>query len=276
MKFMDDDELLLNESNILRLESAIRSLDNDSTHAVIELEELARGGSTMAKRYLGDYYRKEPNKDLKKAIEWQLNAIQEKSLWAYADCGRVEGEWFYHHATVGTNLRMTEWQGAVLQAQLDRFPEQNRVRNANAIALNAALDALPGIRSQQRDPRMNSQGNYCFVFHYDSAEFAGLPLQSFERALEAEGIPMSVSYPSLSDLSVFRNQNFGPRRRDHAPRLDYTELQLPRAEQAAASTVWLQHRLLLASLQDTLDVALAVEKIHDYAARIAESLRPAK
>ena len=26
----------------------------------------------------------------------------------------VKDEWFYHHATLGTNLRMTEWQGAVL------------------------------------------------------------------------------------------------------------------------------------------------------------------
>ena len=189
--------------------------------------------------------------------------------WAYADCGRVKGEWFYHHATVGSNLRMTEWQGAVLLAQLHRFPEQNRVRNENAVALNAALDEIPGIRSPRRDNRMDSQGNYCFIFHYDSEHFAGLRLRTLEAALAAEGIPMGVSYPSLSDLAVFRSTNFGPRLRNSAPTIDYTSIHLPRAEAAAASTVWLQHRLLLAEREDVLDVARAVARISAHAEHLA-------
>ncbi len=191
--------------------------------------------------------------------------------WAYADCGRVKGEWFYHHATYGSNLRMTEWQGAVLLGQLQRFAEQNRVRNDNAVALNAALDEIPGIRAPRRDPRMDSQGNYCFVFHYDAEQFAGLPLRRFEAALAAEGIPMGVSYPALSDLAVFRNRNFAPRLREHAPTIDYSTLHLPRAEHAAASTVWLQHRMLLASREDVLDVARAVARIQAHAGEIASA-----
>lgn len=193
------------------------------------------------------------------------------AAWAYADCGRVKGEWFYHHATYGSNLRMTEWQGAVLSGQLQRFPEQNRIRNDNAVALNAALDQIAGIRTPRRDPRMDSQGNYCFVFHYDASQFAGLPLRRFEAALAAEGIPMGVSYPSLTDLAVFRNRNFAPRLREHAPTIDYSTQHLPRAEHAAASTVWLQHRLLLAEREDVLDVARAVERIQQHAAEIAST-----
>ncbi len=188
--------------------------------------------------------------------------------WSYADCGRTKGEWFYHHARYGSNLRMTEWQGAVLSAQLERFPEQNAVRNRNAVALNAALDEVPGLRAPRRDPRMDSQGNYCFVFHYDAEQFAGLPLDGFERALAAEGIPMGVSYPSLSDLALFREGNFGPRLRASAPAVDYASLHLPVAEHAAASTVWLQHRLLLADREDVLDVARAAARIQAHAADI--------
>jgi dTDP-4-amino-4,6-dideoxygalactose transaminase len=193
------------------------------------------------------------------------------AAWAYADCGRVKGEWFYHHATLGTNLRMTEWQGAVLQAQLDRFPDQNRIRNANAIALIEALEHIPGVRGQRRDPRMDSQGNYCFVFHYEADEFAGLPLRAFESALAAEGIPMSVSYPSLTDLAVFRSHRFGPRLRANAPTIDYPHLHLPNAEAAAARTVWLQHRLLLADREAVLDVARAVDKLRRHASALARS-----
>jgi len=188
--------------------------------------------------------------------------------WAYADCGRAKDGWFYHHPTYGSNLRMTEWQGAVLQAQLDRFPEQNRIRNDNAVALNSALDEIPGLRTPRRDPRMSTQGNYCFVIHYDSNQFAGLPLKMFEAALGAEGIPMGVSYPSLNELAIFRNRNFAPRLREHAPTIDYSTLSLPGAEHAAASTVWLQHRLLLADREDVLDVARAAARIQARASEI--------
>ena len=142
------------------------------------------------------------------------------------------------------------------------------MRNANAIALIEALQLIPGIRAQRRDPRMDSQGNYCFVFHYDAAEFAGLPLRDFESALGAEGVPMAVSYPALSDLAVFRQERFGPRLREHAPALGYRHLHLPNSERAAASTVWLQHRLLLAGREDVLDVARAVAKLQRHSVEL--------
>ena len=190
--------------------------------------------------------------------------------WAYADCGRAKGEWFYHHPTYGSNLRMTEFQGAVLAAQLERFPAQNAARNANAVALNEALSAIEGLRPQRRDERMDSQGNYCFVFHYDADAFAGMPLHVFEKALGAEGVPMGVSYPSVNELALFRDANFGPRLRSSAPTLDYSSVRLPVAEHAARSTVWLQHRLLLADRDHVLDVARAAERIQRNAQRIID------
>ncbi len=178
----------------------------------------------------------------------------ENAAWEFHNCGRERGKWFYHHRTAGSNMRMTEWQGAVLQAQLARFPEQHRIRNANAIVLNAALAEIPGIRPQPRDERMDANGNYCFIFHYAASEFAGVSLREFEAALEAEGIPMGVSYPSLGDLELFSS--------DERPAV-------PVAVTAAATTVWLEHRMLLARRESVLDVARAVEKVHQNAERLA-------
>jgi dTDP-4-amino-4,6-dideoxygalactose transaminase len=192
------------------------------------------------------------------------------AAWNYADCGRERGRWFYHHATIGSNFRMTEWQGAVLLAQLERFPEQHATRNANAIALGEALAQIPGLRAQRRDERMDSQGNYCFVVHFDSAEFAGMPLRRFEEALYAEGVPLGVSYPSLSDLDVFRNGNFAPTRRSSAPALDNANQHQPVSEAAAASTVWIEHRVLLADRERVLRVAEAAARIREHAATIME------
>jgi dTDP-4-amino-4,6-dideoxygalactose transaminase len=195
-----------------------------------------------------------------------------EAAWNYADCGRERGRWFYHHASIGSNFRMTEWQGAVLLAQLERFPGQHAVRNANAIALAEALAEVPGLCAQKRDERMDSQGNYCFVVHYDEREFAGLPLRRFEEALSADGVPLGVSYPSLTDLDLFRTGNFAPTLRRSAPAIDYASLHLPVAEHAAASTVWMEHRLLLADRDRVLRVAESAARIHEHAAEIMQRL----
>jgi dTDP-4-amino-4,6-dideoxygalactose transaminase len=193
---------------------------------------------------------------------------------SYVNCGRIEGEHGYHHATSGTNLRMTEWQGAVLRAQLQRFPEQHRIRDERANRLDAELAKIPGLRPQGHDPRMDSHGRYSYLFHYDAQEFAGLSLRAFERALTAEGIVVGGSYPSLNTLEVFREGRFEPRLRASAPRIDYAALSLPRAQHAAASTIWLDQRMLLAEADDVLDIARAVSRIAAHAAAVARKREP--
>jgi dTDP-4-amino-4,6-dideoxygalactose transaminase len=196
--------------------------------------------------------------------------------WSYVNCGRVEGEHWYHHASLGSNLRMTEWQGALLRAQLQRFPAQHSLREERAALLDAELEKIPGLRPQSDDPRMDSRARYAYIFHYDPAQFAGLSLAGFQWALAAEGIEFGVSYPSLNKLELFRRANFAPQLRASAPRLDYGTLSLPRAEVAAASTVWLDQRMLLADPDDVLDVARAVARIQAHASTVASRAgRPA-
>src|SRR5437016_11908209 len=48
------------------------------------------------------------------------------------DCGRMPGQWFYSHYIYGSNYRLSEWQGAVLSAQLGRLDEQTARRYRNA------------------------------------------------------------------------------------------------------------------------------------------------
>lgn len=193
--------------------------------------------------------------------------------WSYANCGRAEeGDWL-NHVSYGTNLRMTEWQGAVLTAQLRRLPEQNRVREERARLLDQGLERIPGVRPQRSDPRVDSRGRYAYVFHYDAAEFGSLQVDGLIRALRREGILAGPSYPSLNTLEIFKRGNFAPRMRSGAPRIDYGSLHLPRAEKAAIGTVWLDHRMLLAGPDEILDIAQAVARIqaHARAVRLATS-----
>lgn len=183
--------------------------------------------------------------------------------WSYANCGRIEGEHRYRHVNYGTNLRMTEWQGAVLQAQLGRLPAQNRLREERVKLLDAELAKIPGLRPQSGDPRIDRRGRYVYVFHYDAAQFSGLPVTGLVAALRHEGILAGESYPTLNTLELFRDGRFGHRLPEGAPRIDYSSVKLPIAEQATASTVWLDHTMLLAEPEDVLDIVRALDRIRD-------------
>src|ERR1700694_1426433 len=69
------------------------------------------------------------------------------------DCGRMPGEWFYSHFIYGSNYRLSEWQGAVLQAQLGRLDEQTKLGHRNAGLLDKIFSQIAGIKTQQLDLR---------------------------------------------------------------------------------------------------------------------------
>src|ERR1039457_4790262 len=55
------------------------------------------------------------------------------------DCGRMFGEWFYSHYIYGSNYRLREWQGAILNVQLSRLDEQTKRRHQNSRLLDRLL-----------------------------------------------------------------------------------------------------------------------------------------
>ncbi len=64
------------------------------------------------------------------------------------NCGRKPGHGWFEHFEGGTNLRLSGFQAAVLLAQLERLPEQIRLRQADAELLQAQHDT-PGVHFQQ-------------------------------------------------------------------------------------------------------------------------------
>jgi dTDP-4-amino-4,6-dideoxygalactose transaminase len=189
--------------------------------------------------------------------------------WSYVNVGRVEGGHWYHHPTYGSNMRLSEWQGAILRAQLRRFPEQHRTREARAATLDEALGGVEGLRPQAGDERMDSRARYAYVLHYEPVAFDGLPLAAMETALRAEGIDLSGPYPSLATLELFRERRFGPRLRAGAPTTDYAALDLPAATAAVEGTIWIPHHVLLAGEEDVLDIPRAFERIKASAGEVA-------
>ena len=181
------------------------------------------------------------------------------------NCGRVPGGVWYEHHVMSGNYRLGEFQGAILNCQLDRLEEQTQTRDANGRYLASRLAALPGLHPQRRSADITRHGFHLFMLRMDPAAF-GAPRAAVIEALEAEGIPCSAGYGfSLPDQPLFRNKAFGPYLPSTASRLDYTRRRCPNSDLLCREqAVWLGQNLLLGSHADMDDIAAAFEKIHEH------------
>ena len=180
------------------------------------------------------------------------------------NCGRVpDGVWYEHHEISG-NYRLGEFQGALLNAQLDRLEDQTRRRDANGQHLANRLCALPGIHPQARPADCTRHSYHLFMLRLDPGAF-GAPRAAVLKALSAEGIPCSGGYGfSLHRQPLFRNNAFGPYLPAAATRLDYTKTQCPSSDLLCEQAIWLGQNLFLGSRDDIEDIAHAFEKVYEH------------
>ena len=184
---------------------------------------------------------------------------------SYVNCGRASQTDRFRHRILGFNYRMTEFQAAILLAQLERLPEQTGLRVARAERLSEGLSRIPGISLLRKDERLTTQAIYQFVFKYDAEAFGGSSRDRFVAALEAEGIPSD----GLFYEPIYRSALFNVDPRDFPAlaargieNLPWAKTRCPVAERAAyVESVWLPHQLLLGSEQDVDQIVEAVEKI---------------
>ncbi|MBI5667640.1 MAG: DegT/DnrJ/EryC1/StrS family aminotransferase [Chloroflexi bacterium] len=183
------------------------------------------------------------------------------------DCGRMPGEWFYSHFIYGSNYRLSEWQGAVLNVQLTRLDEQTRQRDQNGRLLDDLLVEIEGIVPQMRDKRCTRNGHYGYIFHYDARAFGGLPIGRFIEAVNAEGIPTQASYAPLHDMDVFTSGAYRKRLSGEQATAEHPFLHqpFPNTMKAAWETVWIPQYALLGDEQDMYEVAAAISKVQQHA-----------
>ena len=181
------------------------------------------------------------------------------------NCGRVpDGVWYEHHV-IGGNYRLGEFQGAILNCQLDRLEEQTRARDRNGRQLASRLVSLPGLYPQVRSAETTRHSYHLFMLRIDAAKF-GAPRDAVLRALEAEGIPCSAGYGfSLPVQPLFRHKAFGPYLAGASGRLDYTSVRCPMSDLVCRDqAIWLEQSLFLGSPDDIDDIARAFEKVHEH------------
>src|SRR5262245_676250 len=117
--------------------------------------------------------------------------------WSFKNCGRTrDGEW-YQHDTLGDNFRMTQFQAAILRAQLTRMEEWAERRAANGAYLCRGLSEIGGLIPQRAYDQVTRHGYHFILTRYEPEAFGGWPRERLIAALRAEGIPASRGYIPL-------------------------------------------------------------------------------
>lgn len=185
---------------------------------------------------------------------------------SYVNCGRASAGDRFGHRLIGFNYRITEFQAAVLEAQLARLPKQTSLRNANMKYFEKRIGGTPGLALLEREPRQTRVAAYQYVFKFVPEYFAPVPRAAFLGALEKEGIPCDGQFYE----PVYRSALF-PVDPWEWPALSWgrerpldlkNAYSCPVSERAAyQESVWLPHHLFSGSRRDVDDMADAIHKV---------------
>ncbi len=183
------------------------------------------------------------------------------------NCGRPPRRETRGEPALGHNYRMTEFQAAILLAQLERLDEQTELRERNTKKLEEGLKQIDGISLLPRDERITRQASYHYVFKFHSENWSGVHRNAFVAALNAEGIPSdgrfyeAVYKSSLFEFAAERFPVWAQTKRD---------FHCPAAERAGyEESVWLPHQIFLGAEEDVDDVLTAILKIRESLAELA-------
>jgi perosamine synthetase len=181
----------------------------------------------------------------------------------------------FSYRNSGANLRMTEFQAALLTVQMTRLETQARTRDENAAYLTSLLRQIPGITPARMYEGCTRNAYHLYMFRYDATRFSGLPKAPFLKALAAEGIPSQGGYSPLNKepfleaaLSSAGFQKIYPRTRLDAWR---AQNHLPQNDRLCTEAVWLVQTMLLGTRKDMEDIAAAVSKVQAHASNLAKT-----
>jgi len=180
-------------------------------------------------------------------------------------CGRPSGDRDYVHRVIGSNMRMTEFQGAILSTQLERLPEQLLLREQRAARLEELMRRVPGVRPLVRRPETTLHAHYMWMAWFDPAAFHGRTASDIARHLRAEGLFAARCFPPVHRTGMFSPASLATRglSRSGQGLPDYAAIRAPVAEAANQSVVWFHHALLLAEesiLEEVVDEILSLQR----------------
>jgi dTDP-4-amino-4,6-dideoxygalactose transaminase len=189
-----------------------------------------------------------------------------EKVQSYINAGRASMTDQFHHRIIGFNYRLGEFQAAVLDSQIDRLPEQGKVREQNMKYLESRLKGTKEIGLLPEEPRITRLAPYGYVLKYLGEQFNGVPRAAFVAALQLEGIPCDgLFYEPVYKSSLFpvKSSDFPALSWGRETPLDLRNMfSCPESERAAYhEAVWFMHQLFLGSRKDVDAIADSIGKV---------------
>ncbi|MDO4587901.1 MAG: DegT/DnrJ/EryC1/StrS family aminotransferase [Planctomycetia bacterium] len=181
-------------------------------------------------------------------------------MFARHTCGRLPDRPWYQHFGPGSNLRLSEFQAALLLSQFDRIESQFNERQQNGRILEEWLKQSPYFEAVQTQTEWAQDRAYHLLMFRFVPGIEGVSREKFIEALEAEGVPAMAGYPiPLYKQPAF--ENFMP----PIGQKPYSELNYPNVEKCCQETVWISQNALLGSKKSSEQIIDALQKIIDNA-----------
>ncbi|TMV50195.1 DegT/DnrJ/EryC1/StrS family aminotransferase [Paenibacillus mesophilus] len=175
-----------------------------------------------------------------------------ENAWSVCNVGRIPNGGWYQHERFGQNYRMTEFQAAVVLAQMTRLEEQMRKREGNAKLLDELLTGVEGIRLLKQDARITRHAYHLYMFKLDPAM---AEKDDFIKKVNAEGVPLAAGYIPLNrNKSIIETTAMwtGEERIYDCPVCERL---------CEKEAVWLTQNILLSDEQAIREVAHALQKV---------------
>ncbi len=171
---------------------------------------------------------------------------------------------------LGNKARMSEFQASIILTQMETIEQETQKRSENAGYLTSKISEIPGIVPRKDYREVNRTSYYYYGFRVKEKEI-GITRDLFAKAMQAEGIPVSVnlgvtSYPLFQNgmvESVISSRTY--QKLFSKQRLDEyrSSLVAPETVRLCRESIGIHSSLLLGTRSDMDDIYRAIVKIYE-------------
>ena len=242
-------------------------LDISKKYNIPIIEDAAQGhGSTIDNKKvgaigLGGIFSFQTSKNMTSGEGGAIVSNDESFIdacFSYHNCGRVRNGKWYEHFRLGSNMRMSALNAAVLLPQIKSVENDFILREQNREYLDSQIGGIDGLVPMDLIPGSRSS-NHLYMVRYLKEEFNNISREIFFKAMQAEGV---FTYKGWSPLYKEPLFSINPKEYPWLEGRNYGELFHSGTEIIAEKqAVWLRQNHLLGSRDDIRDVVDAFEKV---------------
>ena len=242
-------------------------LDISKKYSISIIEDAAQGHGSMidSKKVgaigLGGIFSFQTSKNMSSGEGGAIVSNDESFIdacFSYHNCGRVRNGKWYEHFRLGSNMRMSALNAAVLLPQIKSVENDFILREQNRQYLDSQIGGIDGFVPMDLIPGSRSS-NHLYMVRYLKEEFNNISRELFFKAMQAEGV---FTYKGWSPLYKEPLFSINPKEYPWLEGRNYGDLSHPGTEIIAEEqAVWLRQNHLLGSIDDLKDVVDAFDKV---------------